>query len=59
MVESIQRVGQLLGLRTIAESVETGEHLRVARAIGIDAAQGYAVGRGDSLDAALPATPLP
>jgi diguanylate cyclase (GGDEF)-like protein len=59
MVESIQRVGQLLGLRTIAESVETGEHLRVARLIGIDAAQGYAIGRGDSLDAALPPPPCP
>jgi diguanylate cyclase (GGDEF)-like protein len=53
MVESIQRVGHLMGLRTIAESVETGEHLRVVRALGIDVAQGYAVGRGAPLDEAL------
>ncbi|MCU0767634.1 MAG: EAL domain-containing protein, partial [Gammaproteobacteria bacterium] len=57
MVESIQRVAHLLGLRTIAESVETGEHLRVARALGIDAAQGYAIGRANPLDAVMPAVP--
>lgn len=53
MVESIQRIGQLMGLRTIAESVETGEHLRVVRALGIDAAQGYAISRGTPLDEAF------
>jgi len=53
MVESIQRVGHLMGLRTIAESVETGEHLRVVRSLGIDAAQGYAIGRGAPLDEAF------
>ena len=53
MVESIQRVGHLMGLRTIAESVETREHLRVVRALGIDAAQGYAIGRGAPLDEAF------
>ena len=53
MVESIQRVGHLMGLRTIAESVETGEHLRAVRSLGIDAAQGYAIGRGAPLDEAF------
>jgi len=53
MVEAIQRVGHLMGLRTIAESVETGEHLRVVRSIGIDAAQGYAIGRGAPLEEAF------
>jgi diguanylate cyclase (GGDEF)-like protein len=53
VVESIQRVGHLMGLCTIAESVETGEHLRVVRALGIDAAQGYAIGRGAPLDEAF------
>jgi diguanylate cyclase (GGDEF)-like protein len=53
VVESIQRVGHLMGLRTIAESVETGEHLRVVRALGIDAAQGYAISRGAPLDEAF------
>jgi Amt family ammonium transporter len=53
MVESIQRVGHLMGLRTIAESVETGEHLRVVRSIGIDVAQGYAIGRGAPLEEAF------
>jgi EAL domain-containing protein (putative c-di-GMP-specific phosphodiesterase class I) len=33
--------------------VETGEHLRVVRALGIDAAQGYAIGRGAPLDEAF------
>ena len=53
VVESIQRVGHLMGLRTIAESVETGEHLRVVRALGIDAAQGYAIGRGAPFEEAF------
>jgi diguanylate cyclase (GGDEF)-like protein len=53
VVESIQRVGHLMGLRTIAESVETGEHLRVVRSLGIDAAQGYAIGRGAPLEEAF------
>jgi len=53
MVESIQRVGHLMGVRTIAESVETSEHLRVVRALGIDAAQGYAIGRSVPLDDAF------
>ena len=53
IVESIQRVGHLMGLRTIAESVETGEHLHVVRSLGIDAAQGYAIGRGTPLEEAF------
>lgn len=45
MVESINRVAQLMGMRTIAGSVEDDATLAAVRAIGLDCAQGFAVGR--------------
>jgi diguanylate cyclase (GGDEF)-like protein len=44
VVEMIHRVGKASGKKTIAELVETSAVLEALRAIGVDNAQGYAVG---------------
>ena len=50
MVESINRIGQLMGMRTVAEFVEDDAILDAVRAMGIDCAQGYGLARPHSLD---------
>ena len=45
LVEAINRIGHVLGLKTIAESVETPETLAAVRALGIDYAQGFSLHR--------------
>ncbi|MGE5320185.1 MAG: EAL domain-containing protein [Hyphomicrobiaceae bacterium] len=45
MVEAITRVAGVLGLKTIAEFVETGATLDTLREIGVDYVQGYAIHR--------------
>jgi EAL domain-containing protein (putative c-di-GMP-specific phosphodiesterase class I) len=45
MVETINRLGKMLGKRTIAEFVESEAILERLREIGVDYAQGYAVGK--------------
>jgi len=45
MVRSINDIGHVMGKKTIAESVETGAVLEKLRELGVDYAQGYAVGR--------------
>lgn len=45
MVSSINRVGQVMGLHTIAEYVENAEIVAKLREIGVDYAQGYHFGR--------------
>ncbi len=52
MVEAIHRVGGVLGLKTIAEFVETEAALERLRDIGVDFAQGYAIHRPEPLPAA-------
>ena len=49
MVEAIHKVGQVIGIQTIAEFVEDAVTLDVVSNIGIDYAQGYAVGRERAL----------
>ena len=44
-VTAINHVGQVIGVKTIAECVETEEVLQELRAIGVDYAQGYAIAR--------------
>jgi diguanylate cyclase (GGDEF)-like protein/PAS domain S-box-containing protein len=44
MVAAINDVGHAMGIRTIAEFVEDDAILKAVRSIGIDFAQGYAVG---------------
>jgi hypothetical protein len=45
MVEAIRRVGYLMGLKTIAESVENDAILEKLKAIGVDYAQGYGIAK--------------
>lgn len=49
MVEAIHRIGRVLGIRTVAEFVETQAQLDCLRAIGVDYAQGYAIHRPELL----------
>ena len=45
LVRAINEVGHVMGIRTVAEYVEDNATLEAVRAIGIDYAQGYAVGK--------------
>ncbi len=53
MVASINEIGHLMGLRTIAEFVEDEDILQVLREIGVDYAQGYGLGRPMPLEQVL------
>ena len=50
MVESVNRISHEMGLRTVAEFVETDATMRVLRLIGVDYAQGWAIGRPEPFD---------
>lgn len=50
MVASINSIGQTMGVRTIAEFVETGNILEALKRLGIDYAQGYHLGKPGPLD---------
>jgi diguanylate cyclase (GGDEF)-like protein len=43
MVESINNIGHVMGIKTIAEGVENEETIKLLRDIGVDFAQGYAI----------------
>jgi len=45
MVETIHRVGRIMGMRTVAEYVENDRILARLRTIGVDYAQGFAIHR--------------
>jgi diguanylate cyclase (GGDEF)-like protein/PAS domain S-box-containing protein len=49
LVESIHQIGQVMGIRTIAESVEDGTTLEALREIGVDYAQGYGLSMPEPL----------
>lgn len=51
MVKSIHEMGRVMGKQTVAEYVESDEILKLLRGIGVDYAQGYAVGKPQPLAA--------
>ncbi|MES2885770.1 MAG: EAL domain-containing protein [Pseudomonadota bacterium] len=53
MVETINRIGHQLGLKTIAEHVESLDLLEPLCAMGVDWAQGHGIAPGRSLDDVL------
>ncbi len=50
MVKSINEVGQMMGLKTVAEYVENDEILTVIKEIGVDYAQGFGLCRPRPID---------
>ena len=50
MVESIQQVGKIMELMTIAEHVEDESTLSILREIGVDYVQGYHLGRPEAIE---------
>ncbi|MGE5028030.1 MAG: EAL domain-containing protein, partial [Betaproteobacteria bacterium] len=50
MVESINNIGHVLGIKTIAEFVENQEILDKLHAIGVDYAQGYGIAKPSPLE---------
>ncbi|MDH5547496.1 MAG: EAL domain-containing protein [Gammaproteobacteria bacterium] len=53
MVNAINQIGHVMGLKTIAEFVETEEIAQTLTAMGIDYLQGYSIGHPKSLDECL------
>jgi ammonium transporter, Amt family len=49
MISSIVQMAGDLGVRTVAEAVESDTELQAMRSLGVDYAQGYLVGRPQSL----------
>ncbi len=45
VVESIHKIGRVMGIKTVAESVETGAILAALLLVGVDFAQGFHVGQ--------------
>jgi diguanylate cyclase (GGDEF)-like protein len=54
MVEMIVRVAKVMGKSTVAEFVESDEVLAALREIGVDYAQGYAIGKPSPFESAYP-----
>jgi diguanylate cyclase (GGDEF)-like protein/PAS domain S-box-containing protein len=54
MVEAVIKVGQVMGIKTIAEFVENDEILHKLQSIGIDYVQGYGIAKPMSLDGLAP-----
>jgi len=50
MVEMISHIGKIMGKPTVAEFVESEEIMQALRKIGVDYAQGYAVGKPEPFD---------
>jgi diguanylate cyclase (GGDEF)-like protein/PAS domain S-box-containing protein len=57
IVEAINRIAHILGLKTVAEFVEDADILERLRGIGVDYAQGYFIAKPEALVEATDATP--
>lgn len=55
IVETVAQLARTLGMRTVAEGVETAAHLDLVIAAGCDKAQGYLFSRPVSAEAVLAA----
>ena len=53
MVSSINQVAHIMGIKTIAEYVETGEIREALESIGVDYGQGYALAKPAPLSGLL------
>jgi len=53
MVKSINEIGQVMGMKTIAEFVENDEIKGMLREIGVNYAQGYSIGKPQPFDELL------
>ena len=51
MVTSINQIGQVMGLKTIAEFVENDAILQELKVMGIDYGQGYGIGKAEPFPA--------
>ena len=49
MISAIVRMASDLGVQTVAESVESDTELQAMRALGVDYAQGFLVGKPQTL----------
>jgi EAL domain-containing protein (putative c-di-GMP-specific phosphodiesterase class I) len=58
MVETIHRIGGIMGVRTVAESVENESVLAALALIGVDFAQGFHISRPVPVDQIRLLTPL-
>ena len=58
MVRAINEIGHVLSIATIAEFVENEAILEKLNALGVDYAQGYAIGRPAPIDAHLSTSPV-
>lgn len=56
LVESLQRIADVLGVTTVAEFVETDAIAAALREVGVDYLQGYAIHRPEPLDRVLQRT---
>jgi EAL domain-containing protein (putative c-di-GMP-specific phosphodiesterase class I) len=54
IVEMIVHVAKVMGRSTVAEFVESDEILEVLREIGVDYAQGYAIGKPSPFESMYP-----
>jgi EAL domain-containing protein (putative c-di-GMP-specific phosphodiesterase class I) len=55
VVEGIHRIGQALGIRTVAEHAESPAILSRLKELGVSQAQGFAIHRPEPLDHTLEA----
>jgi EAL domain-containing protein (putative c-di-GMP-specific phosphodiesterase class I) len=53
VVESIQKIARVMGIRTVAESVENDAILTAATLVGVDYAQGFHLARPKPLSELL------
>jgi EAL domain-containing protein (putative c-di-GMP-specific phosphodiesterase class I) len=57
MVKSINEVGQVMGMKTIAEFVENDDIITSLKALGVNFGQGYGIGKPEPLKNLIEAFP--